>query len=236
MNNRIGFHISILTGAMSAITFVVAYLTEPLSGPFCFDSCFKYPYLDIASRFPADYIWMYFAIIWLFLYIIFMICIHIYAKKEENVFGYIGLVFAVMSTLILLVNYYVQISVIQPSLLKGELDGISLVTQYNPHGIFIVLEEIGFILMSISFLFTALIFDQKGLEKGIRWIFLCNFILMIISFTTISFVYGIDREYIFEIAIITINWLTLILSGILFSLLFKKEKDLDKISGKELEI
>jgi len=232
MNNRIGFYTSILTVALTVITFVVAFLTEPLSGPFCVDSCFKYPYLDIVSRFPADYIWMYLAIAWLLIYTVFMTCIHRHATNENKTFSQIGLSFALMSALLLLADYFIQISVIQPSLIRGELEGIALISQYNPHGIFIVLEELGYILMSMAFLFMAPVFFRNKLEKAVRYIFTSNFALMVTSFIVFSILYGINREYRFEIAVISINWLTLISSGILLSIIFKRsvKPSLNKIA------
>lgn len=221
-NNRHGFYVSILTGAVTVVTFIVAYLTEPLSGPFCINSCFEYPYLDIASRFPADYIWMYFAIVWLLLYITFMTCLYFYTPDERKLFGQIGLSFATMSTLILLVNYFVQLSVVQPSLLNGEYEGIALITQYNPHGIFIAIEELGFILMSLSFLFMAPIFSKNKLERVIQSIFIGNFALTAISFIAISIFYGINREYRFEVAIMSINWITLIISSIPIGIILRR--------------
>ena len=232
MNNRIGFYISILTGTATIITFIVAYLTEPLSGPFCVaNSCFKYPYLDIASRFPADYIWMYCAIVWLLFYTIFMTCIHHNAESEKKTFSQVGLSFAIMSALILLANYFIQLSVVQPSLLNGEFDGIALITQYNPHGIFIALEELGFILMSLAFLFMAPVFAKGKLEKAIRSIFIGSFALTVITFILISIFYGIHREYRFEVAVMSINWLTLIVSSVLVSIMFRRSEK-SKIGSK----
>jgi hypothetical protein len=225
MNNRIGFYTSILTGAATVVTFIVAFLTEPLSGPFCVaNSCFKYPYLDMVSRFPADYVWMYCAIAWLLLYTVFMTCIHRHVDGEKKTLSQIGLSFAVMSALILLANYFIQLSVVQPSLLNGEFDGIALITQYNPHGIFIALEELGFILMSMAFLFMAPVFAKGKLEKAIRLIFIGSFALTVISFIAISILYGISREYRFEVAVMSINWLTLIVSGILVGIMFRRSE------------
>lgn len=232
MNNRIGFYTSILTGTATIITFIVAYLTEPLSGPFCVaNSCFKYPYLDIASRFPADYIWMYCAIVWLLLYLVFMTCIHYYADGEKKMLSQVGLSFAIMSALILLGNYFIQLSVVQPSLLNGEFYGIALITQYNPHGIFIALEELGFILMSIAFLFMAPVFTKGKLEKAIRSIFIGSFVLTVITFILISIFYGMHREYRFEVAVMSINWLTLIVSSILIGIMFRRSEKAKISSG-----
>ena len=98
-----------------------------------------------------------------------------------------------------------------------------MITQYNPHGIFIALEELGYLMMSFSFLFIALVFVGKNrIEKFIRWIFIIAFFLTIISFTLITIIYGIMRDYRFEIIVISIDWLVLMINGILTGIVFKQ--------------
>jgi len=45
---------------------------------------------------------------------------------------------------------------------------------------------------------------------------------MLLSFATIIFIHGINREYRFEVVIISITWIELIIVSILFSKYFKK--------------
>lgn len=152
-----------------------------------------------------------------------MVCIHQYASQDKKVFSQIGLTFAVISASVLLIDYFVQLSVIQPSLLNGETDGIPILTQFNPHGLFIALEDLGYFMMSIAFLSIAPVFSGKNkVEKAIRWIFIINFILTMGSFILISAIYGIFREYRFEVAAISFDWLALIISGILLSIVFRR--------------
>jgi len=231
-SNKFASYAAILTTVSTVVTFVFAFLAVPRSGPLCASSCFGYPYTESITRFPADYIWMYLAIVGLIIYTVLMVCIHRYADSQRKTFSQIGLSFALMSALILLADYFIQISVIQPSLLLGELEGIALISQYNPHGIFIALEELGYILMSIAFLFMAPVFFRNKLEKALRYIFTANFALMVISFIVFSVLYGINREYRFEIAVIAINWLTLIPSGILLSMIFKRSLQLQEIGSE----
>lgn len=219
--SKFGFYISMITTIITVVTFAIAISTPPMSGPFCTGTCFEYPYADIASRFPRDYYWMYPAIILSFFYLAMMASIYQSAQSSKKVFAIVGVLFATMSALILSVNYFIQVSVIQPSLLAGETEGIALLTQFNPHGIFIVLEEIGFFLMIISFFALFPVFDGKNLlEKMIRYTTIIGFILAIVSFSLISITYGIRREYLFEVVIISITWLELILLGILFTRYF----------------
>ena len=112
---------------------------------------------------------------------------------------------------------------IQPSLVLGETDGIALLSQFNAHGVFIVLEEIAFIMMSLSMLFMAPVFVRETkIEKALRWIFTGSFVLTTVSFALFTVFYGIFREYRFEVAAFTTNWLALIASGLLLSVIFRK--------------
>jgi hypothetical protein len=221
---RFGFYVAILTAVLTVITFGIAIFTPPISGPSCADSCIDYPYVDdIASRFPRDYLWMYPAMVLTAVFVVFITSIHHYAPAEKKIFSQIGLAFAIMAAAILIVDYFMQVSVIQPSLDNGETDGIALLTQYNPHGIFIALEDIGYLLMSVAFLFVAPVFsEQDRVEMALRWIFAGSFVLVMLSLIVISIIYGIDREYRFEIAAILIDWLALIVAGILVSIVFRR--------------
>ena len=157
-------------------------------------------------------------------YLVLMVSIHVYASSQRKIFSQIGLAFAIMAALTLLGDYFVQFSVVPISLMSGETEGITLLTQYNPHGIFIVLEELGYLLMSLSFLFMAPVFINKNrLESAVRWVFVISFVLTVIAFTLISINYGLDRQDRFEVAIISIDWLVLIINGILLSIVFKRQ-------------
>lgn len=221
--NRLGFYAAILTTVVTVVTFGIAFFTPPLAGPFCRSPCFEYPFTDIVSRFPRDYVWMYPAILLTLIFVVLMVCIHHYASREKKIFSHTGLSFAIISATVLIIDYFIQISVIQPSLINGETEGIAILTQYNPHGIFIALEDIGYLMMSVAFLFMAPVFSWTNrLEGAIRWIFITGFVLTIISLIILSILYGINREYRFEVAAIVINWIVLIVSGILLSVVFKR--------------
>lgn len=223
VNAKFGFYIALLTAIVTTITFAIAIMTPPLSGPWCQAGCYDYPYTDIASRFPRDYIWMYPAILVSALFIMLVISIHYYAGNGRRIFTHIGLSFATISAVILILNYFVQVSVVQPSLLNGENEGISLISQFNPHGIFIASEEIGFLLMTLALFFTFPAFSPVNkLLKAIRIVLMAGFPLAILAFVLISLNYGIKREYMFEIAVISIVWIELIISSILICIHFKR--------------
>ncbi|MCF7805925.1 MAG: hypothetical protein K9N46_15760 [Candidatus Marinimicrobia bacterium] len=221
-STRAGFVLAVSTAVITLITFAIAVATPPLSGPFCQGNCFDYPYLDILSRFPRDYYWMYPAMLLMLVFVGFVVAIHSSTPVERRFFSLTGVAFAVMASGILFTNYFVQVSVIQPSLLAGETDGIALLTQYNPHGLFIALEEVGYIAMAVALFATAPVFAGNRVANAVRWIFVANFAIVVIAFILISAIHGIHREYIFEVAVISVNFLTLIIGGVLVSRLYKR--------------
>jgi len=222
---KFGYYVSLTTAILTLFTFAIAICTPPLSGPFCAGNCFEYPYSGIAERFPRDYYWMYMAIMLSFSYLVMISTISRVAPKKRMLFGSIGLSLALMSTLLLVTDYFLQVSVIQPSLLAGETDGISILTQFNPHGIFIVLEELGFLLLIFSLFALFPVFRGKNpLEKAIRLTTIIGMVLAIVSFVLVSIFHGIHREYRFEVIIISITWLELILFSFLLSRYFKTKK------------
>jgi hypothetical protein len=157
------------------------------------------------------------------MFVILMVCIHYLAANDKKIFSQIGLCFAVISAVAITTDYFIQLTVIQPSLLKGETEGLALFSQYNPHGIFIALEDLGYLMMSLAFLLVGTIFvKDERLERAIRWLFILSSLISIGSFIILSLIYGQNLEYRFEVTIITIDWITLIVVGILLSAFFRR--------------
>ncbi|MDY0020532.1 MAG: hypothetical protein RBT47_11060, partial [Anaerolineae bacterium] len=186
----LGFYTALLTSVLTLVTFGIAFFTPPISGPSCQANCITYPFTDIVARFPRDYIWMYPAMLMMVLFVALMACIHQVAAEPKKLYSRIGLAFAIISAGVLITDYFVQVSVIQPSLVNGETEGIALLTQYNPHGIFIALEELGFLLMSFAFFCIAPVFSGANrVERALRWIFRLSFVLALGALIGFSFAY-----------------------------------------------
>jgi hypothetical protein len=226
---RFSYFIAIFTAIIAIVTFGFAMIAVPISGSNCMVNCSTYPYLETASRFPRDFLWMPFAIILVIAYVILMVVIHDYAPIKKRIFSQIGLSFAIIAAVILITDYFTQFSIIPVSLRNNETLGLAMLIQYNPHGLFIAMEEIGYLIMSLSFLLIAPVFAGKSrLESAVRWLFATNFILAIVSLVVISFIFGLDRQDRFEVIVISINWLVLLLNGILIGRHFKKQQKLNE--------
>ena len=223
-SNRFGYYSAILTTVITIVTFGFAMIAIPISGANCPGDCVEYPYLDTVSQFPRDFLWMPLAIMLVLAYVTLMVSIHSYAPRQKKIFSQVGLSFAIIAAAILVGDYFIQFSVIPTSLMNSETEGLAMLIQYNPHGVFIALEELGYLVMSLSFLFMAPVFaNTNRLESAVRWIFAIAFILAIVSLAVISINYGLERQDRFEVAVISIDWLVLIINGVLLSIVFRKQ-------------
>jgi len=149
-----------------------------------------------------------------------MACIHAYAAEPKQIYSRIGLSFALVYAVVILVDYYLQLTVVVPSLQAGETEGLSLFTQYDPHGLFIALESLGYTMLTIALLFAAPVFAGGRVERAIRGLFVLSFVLAVATFVGLAVV-GHDLVA-FEVTVLMINWSVLITSGVLLSVVFRR--------------
>jgi hypothetical protein len=209
-----GFSISLIT----IITFICALFAVPISGANAPNGGIPYPYLNTIEQFPRDYFWQMIAIIQLLVFVIFYYFIQTSVDEKEKAAAQIGFIFCLISSIILISTYYVQINVVPVSLINNEKEGIALLTQYNPHGVFIALEELGYILMLFSLAMFVFIYNEM---KSIKIINIIAFIISVISYVALIVIYGLDKKDRFEVIIISIDWICLIINGILIGKHYK---------------
>lgn len=155
------------------------------------------------------------------LFVILLAAMHDRARAEARQFSRLAIAFGVMAATILTVDYVIQLRFVQPAVLKGELDGLAPLTQYNPHGVFIALEEAGYLLMAVAFLFAGLALSKESrLERALGWILVGGFVAVAVSFIVSSAAYGMDVEYRFEVAAITVDWTVLVVASTLLAILY----------------
>lgn len=224
---RLGGWVALLTAGVAAAALGVGVTTPPRSGPFCSLAwagvCVTYPYTDVAAYVPRDYYWMYPALLLGPLFALLVLCIHQQAAVEQKIFSQVALLFAAMAATLLATNYFIQLAVIQPSLLKGETAGLTLFSQYNPHSIFIALEDLGNLLVGFAFLFLAPVFNQPGrLTQFLRRFFTVMGSLAVGGLLLYALYYGQDLEYRYEVFSIMIDWVGLIVAGLLLSIFFAR--------------
>ena len=125
-SNSVGFYSAILTTVITIVTFGFAMIAIPISGANCPGDCVEYPYLNTFDQYPKDFIWMYLAMFMVLSYLILMGAIHYKTDSPKKIFSQIGLSLALIATTILLVDYFLQVSIVPVSLLNSETEGLAL--------------------------------------------------------------------------------------------------------------
>lgn len=215
-----GFWAAALTTIVTSVFAIVSLATPARSGPFCTSACVPAPYTAVGQFIPGDYLWLIPGLLLAPIFIGLMASIHSYAAELNKTFGRVALAFAVIYAVVISVNYFVQFTVVVPSLQSGESQDLSLFTQYNPHGFFIALEVLAYVMMSASFLAAAQVFTGGKIERAIRWLFTLGFVLAAAAFAGFWLVKN-DLVAV-EVTVLMINWTVLIAGGVLLSIVFRR--------------
>lgn len=225
MDDKAGPHPAVRAGSVIALTMSGLTLGTWALAMTALPNDVPYPFTAdvIAAQWPGDYLWMYPAMVLMLLFIAFVASVHEYAPPTRKIFSLLGLCLAVIAAAVLLVTYFIQVTVMQPSLEKGQLDGWAMLTMYNPNGVFIALEELGYLLMSLALACLAPVFTQRDkVERTIRWLLVLGLATAAAALVGVSAARGIDRGYVFELFVISIVWLTLIVAGPLVAVVLRR--------------
>jgi hypothetical protein len=222
---RLGFWSAILLALLSATAFALGITTPPRSGPYCVGDCIVYPFTDAARFLPRDYRWVLPAILLVPVFLVVVACIYPHVESAKRHLSLIGLCFASIAAAILAIDYFIQFQVAEPSLLHRETGGLELFTQYNPHGLFIALEDLGYLALCVAFAFVGAAFPTaRGGARAIRWAFLVAAFLGLGCFAAMTWRFGLDIEYRFEVAIISITWSALVVLGVMLAFFFRPQR------------
>lgn len=219
---RTGTLASGATALLGVISLSVAVTTPPRSGPFADPAtALTYPYLEAAKYVPRDFLWMYPALLMVFAFLVLAICIREGAVGGRRLFGTIGLNLASISVGLVGVAYFIQLQTLQPALLRGEAESVVALSQYNPHGVFITLENLAYLLMAISMGFLGASLGDSRLERATKWIYWICATFAVGALVALSWIFGFRLEYFYEVAVISVVWLSLIASGAMLVFVFR---------------
>lgn len=225
---RLGLWSAILLAVLAVTAFALGITTPPRSGPYCTGNCIAYPFTDAAQFVPRDYHWVVPAILLVPVFLIVVACIHRCVQPGKRHLSLAGLCFASIAASIIAIDYFIQFQVVEPSLQHGETGGLALLTQYNPHGLFIALEDLGYLALCVAFVFVGAAFPgATGLARTIRWTFQVAAFLGFGCFVAMTWRFGLDLDYRFEIAIISITWTALVVLGVMLASFFRPARSHD---------
>ena len=180
----------------------------------------KYPYILTTIR-PLDYAVWGPAFMLALALVVLVSCIHSQAPEDKKVFSQVALSFVVIYAAMTTTDFFIQWTVILPSIINNETAGLALFSIYNPRGIPIAIESLGYLVLNTALLFLVpVIGGRSRLERAVRWLFVIGFVLVVGSFGALTLA-GFPIV-VFEVVAVTIDVAILIVSGVLLGLRFKR--------------
>ena len=171
---------------------------------------------------PRDYLWMYPAALLTLTLIVLVACLTEWVEPSHRVLGRVGFAFTTMGAAILLIDYAIQLTVLQPAFVRGQTDGLAPWTQYHPFGVFIGLENVGYAVLNLGFLAlgAALTGLPTRLERATGGVLILGGGLTWFALVLYSLVYRAQLDYRFEVMAIFISWLVLIAAPAMLTVVF----------------
>lgn len=210
-----------LAGSAAAALGLAITLAPARSGPNCLSAdCVEYPYTDVAAFAPQDYWWMYPAAVLPVAFYAFVVAARRSAPPRRRYLAELVAGLALAALVVLTLTYGIQLMAVQPSLLKGESEYLSLWSQYNPHGLFIATESLGYLLFCLALLGLAgVVPGVDGFARGLRWTSGGLGGLGVLALPLLAGRLGTNLEYHYEVASLLCAWLASIVLGILAAVL-----------------
>jgi len=220
---RLGFWAALVLALLTPATFAIAIATPPRSGPFCTGTCFAYPYMGAVQFVPRDFLWCYPAVFMLPAFVVAIACLGYVVDQAKRPMALAALCFAAIAAGLISTDYFLQIEVVQPSLLKAESEGLAILSQYNPHGVFIAIEDFSYLMLGAAFCFTGTALPRiTRSARTLRWILMLSLPILFGTYAWMAWQFGPSLETRFELAAITIDWTVLTVAGIMLALFFRR--------------
>jgi hypothetical protein len=212
------FVVAVLTAVTAVVALAIGVLTPAHAGPYCRSDCVGYPYTGGAEFVPRDFWWQYPAILVALLAVVLMMVLPRRPSARATLAACVAATLATIAAGVLVTDYAIQLTVVQPGLLKKETDGLGLWSQFNPHGVFIALENAGYLLMALAFLAIGMAMAAHSRsERVARIVFIAGGTATPLALIGYAAAYQADLDYRFEVAGIGIDWLVLIIAGALLA-------------------
>lgn len=104
-----------------------------------------------------------------------------YAPEERRIMGRLGLVFAAPYSVMVSINYFVQLTMVRENILHGTHANLEHFIMDNPRSVMFSIDMLGYFFLSLSSLAVSFVFMGGALEKTIRWLFLAAGVLGLVG-------------------------------------------------------
>ena len=169
--------------------------------------------------YPLDQIFIYgFSLCIVIPFLLEMLALHYIAKADKKFWSHAALIFTVIYVIFVTSNYVVQLATVIPMTVQGNAGEIGILKQ-TPHSLFWDFDAMGYIFMGLAMLFAIPVFEKKGLQRWIRFVFLLHALVT----PLIAFVYFYPH-FTDKLLLIAIPWsITAPISMLLLAMFFKRQ-------------
>ena len=111
-------------------------------------------------------------------FLVLVVSIHQLSSSDRKVWSHAAVTFATAYTVLISINYFVQLTWVTPRLAGGQTQGLEPFL-FTPFDSFLYSVDIlGYSFMSLATLFAANVFTGKGLERWVRAFLIANGLLL----------------------------------------------------------
>ena len=111
-------------------------------------------------------------------FLLVTVSIHQLASPDRKIWSHAAVVFATMYTVLISINYFVQLTWVTPRLAAGRTAGIEQFLFVPFDSFLYAVDILGYSFMSVATLFAAMVFTGEGVQKVARWFLISNGLLL----------------------------------------------------------
>jgi hypothetical protein len=111
-------------------------------------------------------------------FLVLVVSIHQVSSPDSRIWSHAAVAFATAYTVLISVNYYVQLTLVAPRLAAGRVAGIEPFLFVPFDSFLYAVDILGYSFMSLSTLFAARVFTGGGLQRVVRVFLTANGLLL----------------------------------------------------------
>jgi len=111
-------------------------------------------------------------------FLLVVVSIHESASPDRKIWSHAALAFAIAYTVLISINYFVQLTWVTPRLARGQTAGIEQFLFVPFDSFLYAVDILGYSFMSVATLFAAMVFTGKGAQRVARWFLIANGLLL----------------------------------------------------------
>jgi hypothetical protein len=111
-------------------------------------------------------------------FLVLAVSIHQVASPDRKIWSHIAVVFATVYTVLISINYFVQLTWVAPRLAAGRIQGMEQFLFVPFDSFLYAVDILGYSFMSLATLFAAKVFTGGGLERVVRFFLIANGLLV----------------------------------------------------------